>query len=238
MRRSSGSGSRTGRSWRRCSASTCCSWRSRRRSRSAIGVPLGIFAARRPRLATPLVGVANVVQTIPSLAMFGFLLPVPLIGGVGARAALVVLVLYALLPIVRSTIVGISGDRSVDARSRRGDGDDVAPAAAAGRAAAGAALDRRWHPRRGRGRRRVGDHRRGDRRGRARPVHLSRPVDGRLDRHSRRRDSGGAPGADRRRRPAVARAVAVASTAPALAPRRADGGRVARRPAARQPARR
>jgi osmoprotectant transport system permease protein len=80
----------------------------------AIGVPLGIFAAKRPRLASPLVGVANVVQTVPSLAMFGFLLPVPLVGGVGARAALVVLVLYALLPIVRSTIVGIAGlDRSV-----------------------------------------------------------------------------------------------------------------------------
>ncbi len=80
----------------------------------ALGVPLGIFAARRPRLATPLVGVANAVQTVPSLAMFGFLLPVPLVGGVGARAALLVLVLYALLPIVRATIVGIAGvDRSV-----------------------------------------------------------------------------------------------------------------------------
>ena len=80
----------------------------------AIGVPLGIFAARRPRLASPLVAIANVVQTVPSLAMFGFLLPVPLIGGVGARAALAVLVLYALLPIVRSTIVGITGiDRSI-----------------------------------------------------------------------------------------------------------------------------
>jgi osmoprotectant transport system permease protein len=80
----------------------------------AIGVPLGVFATRRPRLAAPLVGIANVVQTVPSLAMFGFLLPVPLIGGVGARAALVVLVLYALLPILRSTIVGITGiDRSV-----------------------------------------------------------------------------------------------------------------------------
>jgi len=75
----------------------------------AIGVPLGIFAARRPRLASPFLVVANVVQTVPSLAMFGFLLPVPLIGGVGARAALVVLVLYGLLPIVRSTIVGITG---------------------------------------------------------------------------------------------------------------------------------
>src|SRR6187455_3022288 len=75
----------------------------------AIGVPLAIFATRRPRLAAPLVAVANAVQTVPSLAMFGFLLPVPLIGGVGARAALAVLVLYALLPIVRSTIVGIAG---------------------------------------------------------------------------------------------------------------------------------
>ena len=80
----------------------------------AIGVPLAIFATRRPRLAAPLVGIANVVQTVPSLAMFGFLLPVPLIGGVGARAALVVLVLYGLLPIIRSTIVGITGiDHSI-----------------------------------------------------------------------------------------------------------------------------
>jgi osmoprotectant transport system permease protein len=75
----------------------------------AIGVPLGIVAARRPRLAAPLVGVANIVQTVPSLAMFGFLLPVPLVGGVGARAALVVLILYGLLPIIRTTIVGITG---------------------------------------------------------------------------------------------------------------------------------
>jgi osmoprotectant transport system permease protein len=75
----------------------------------AVGVPLAIFATRRPRLASPLVAIANIVQTVPSLAMFGFLLPVPLIGGVGARAALVVLVFYGLLPIVRSTIVGITG---------------------------------------------------------------------------------------------------------------------------------
>jgi len=59
----------------------------------ALGVPLGIFSARRPRLASPLMAVASIVQTIPSLAMFGFLLPVPFIGGVGARAALVVLIL-------------------------------------------------------------------------------------------------------------------------------------------------
>ncbi|HUK36233.1 MAG TPA: glycine betaine ABC transporter substrate-binding protein [Vicinamibacterales bacterium] len=74
-----------------------------------IGVPLGIFASRRPRLSAPIVGIANVVQTIPSLAMFGFLLPVPLVGGVGARAAIVVLILYGLLPIVRTTITGIAG---------------------------------------------------------------------------------------------------------------------------------
>ncbi len=75
----------------------------------AIGLPLGIFAARRPRLASPLVGLANVVQTVPSLAMFGFLLPVPFIGGVGARAAIMVLILYGLLPIVRTTIAGLNG---------------------------------------------------------------------------------------------------------------------------------
>src|SRR2546425_8323901 len=75
----------------------------------AIGVPLGIFASRRPRLSAPIVGIANIVQTIPSLAMFGFLLPVPLVGGVGARAAIVVLILYGLLPIVRTTITGIAG---------------------------------------------------------------------------------------------------------------------------------
>jgi osmoprotectant transport system permease protein len=75
----------------------------------ALGVPLGIFSSRRPRLAAPLMAVANIVQTIPSLAMFGFLLPVPLVGGVGARAAVVVLILYGLLPIVRTTIAGLRG---------------------------------------------------------------------------------------------------------------------------------
>src|SRR2546426_9524387 len=77
----------------------------------AVAVPLGVFASRRARLAAPILGVANIVQTVPSLAMFGFLLPVPFIGGVGARAALVVLILYGLLPIVRTTIAGL---RSID----------------------------------------------------------------------------------------------------------------------------
>ena len=75
----------------------------------AIGVPLGVAAAGRPRLSAPIVAAANVVQTVPSLAMFGFLLPVPLIGGVGGRAAAFVLVLYGLLPIVRTTIAGLQG---------------------------------------------------------------------------------------------------------------------------------
>ena len=200
----------------------------------AIGVPLGVFAARRPRLASPLVGIANIVQTVPSLAMFGFLLPVPLIGGIGARAALAVLILYGLLPIVRSTIVGITGIDRVDPRGRRRDGYDAARAAAAGRAAAGAALDRCRHPR-GRGRRRrLGDDRRGDRRRRAGPVHLSRIVDGGHDGDPCRRDSGGAPGAHRRWRPAVARAAAVPAAAHGLASRSALDRRVARRARARR----
>ncbi len=75
----------------------------------AIGVPLGIVTARRPHLGTALLAFANIVQTIPSLAMFGFLVAVPLIGGVGARSALIVLILYALLPVMRNTVAGIQG---------------------------------------------------------------------------------------------------------------------------------
>jgi glycine betaine/choline ABC-type transport system substrate-binding protein/ABC-type proline/glycine betaine transport system permease subunit len=76
-----------------------------------VGVPIGIVAARRPRAGAPIVWIANVAQTIPSLAMFGFLLPLPLIGGLGARVAIVVLILYALLPIIRTTAAGL---KSVD----------------------------------------------------------------------------------------------------------------------------
>src|SRR6476620_1867495 len=75
----------------------------------AIGIPVGVLAARRPRLGAPVVWIANVVQTIPSLAMFGFLLPLPLVGGLGARVAIVVLILYALLPIIRTTVAGVRG---------------------------------------------------------------------------------------------------------------------------------
>jgi len=75
----------------------------------AIGLPLGIVSARRPRLGAPLLAFANVVQTMPSLAMFGFLVALPLIGGIGARSALIVLILYALLPVMRNTVTGIQG---------------------------------------------------------------------------------------------------------------------------------
>ena len=77
----------------------------------AVGVPMGVLAYRRPRLGNPLIGLANVVQTIPSLAMFGFLIPLPVIGGIGAKAALIVLTLYALLPVMRTTVSGL---KSVD----------------------------------------------------------------------------------------------------------------------------
>jgi osmoprotectant transport system permease protein len=74
----------------------------------AIGVPLGILLTRRPAWRRPILGFANVCQTIPSLALFGFLIPLPFIGGVGARTAIVALVVYALLPIVRNTYTGIA----------------------------------------------------------------------------------------------------------------------------------
>jgi osmoprotectant transport system substrate-binding protein/osmoprotectant transport system permease protein len=72
-----------------------------------VGVPAGIAAFRRPRLGRPLLLIASVAQTIPSLALFGFLLPLPFIGGVGPRTALVALTLYAVLPIVRTTVGGL-----------------------------------------------------------------------------------------------------------------------------------
>ena len=78
---------------------------------TAIGVPLGIVLTRRGRLAKPVLTVANIVQTIPSLALFGLLLPVPWLGERAARLAIVALVGYALLPILRNTYAGI---RSID----------------------------------------------------------------------------------------------------------------------------
>jgi osmoprotectant transport system permease protein len=80
----------------------------------AIGVPLGVLAARKPRVGGPLTALAGIVQTIPSLALFGFLLPLPFIGGIGARTAVTALILYALLPIVRTTSAGLMAiDRAI-----------------------------------------------------------------------------------------------------------------------------
>lgn len=73
----------------------------------AIGVPVGILLTRHRALRGPVLGVANIMQTIPSLALFGFLIPLPFIGGIGTRTALVALVLYSLLPIIRNTVTGI-----------------------------------------------------------------------------------------------------------------------------------
>jgi len=78
---------------------------------AAVGVGLGILGTRRRALREVSVAVAKILQTIPSVALFGFLLPVPLIGGIGRHTAILCLVLYSLLPILRNTIVGI---QSVD----------------------------------------------------------------------------------------------------------------------------
>jgi osmoprotectant transport system permease protein len=82
---------------------------------SAIGIPLGVFITRQPKLAQPILGIANALQTIPSLAIFGFLISVPFFGGIGKNPAIVALTLYALLPLIRNTYIGIS---SVDSAVR------------------------------------------------------------------------------------------------------------------------
>jgi osmoprotectant transport system permease protein len=76
-----------------------------------IGVPLGILITRWPAAAKPVIGSANIIQTIPSLALFGFLLPAPWIGARADRLAILALALYALLPLIRNTYAGI---KSVD----------------------------------------------------------------------------------------------------------------------------
>jgi osmoprotectant transport system permease protein len=80
----------------------------------AIGIPLGILITRLPKLNKPVLGVANIIQTVPSLALFGFLLPAPWIGERADRLAILALTLYALLPLIRNTYAGIQGvDRAV-----------------------------------------------------------------------------------------------------------------------------
>jgi osmoprotectant transport system permease protein len=82
---------------------------------SALGIYMGVLLTRRPSLRRWGLGFAGVMQTVPSLALFGFLIPIPLIGGIGKRTAILALVLYALLPILRNTLTGILG---VDAAVR------------------------------------------------------------------------------------------------------------------------
>lgn len=77
----------------------------------AVGIPLGIFITRRQCTAHWILGIAGIIQTVPSLALLGFLLPVPLIGGIGATPAIIALFLYSLLAIIRNTYTGI---REVD----------------------------------------------------------------------------------------------------------------------------
>jgi osmoprotectant transport system permease protein len=75
----------------------------------AIGVPLGVLVTRFSKLRVPILGVSNIVQTIPSLALFGFLLPLPWLAVRSERVAITALVLYALLPVIRNTYAGITG---------------------------------------------------------------------------------------------------------------------------------
>lgn len=80
-----------------------------------VGLPLGVLLTRIKGLRTPVLGFANVMQTVPSLALFGLLIPIPFIGGIGARTAVIALALYALLPVIRNTVTGILG---IDPRVR------------------------------------------------------------------------------------------------------------------------
>ena len=87
-----------------------------------IGVPLGIIVAKRPWLSKPILGGANIAETIPSLALFGFLLPVPWLGARSDRLAIAALALYALLPIIRNTAAGITGVQHAVRDAARGMG--------------------------------------------------------------------------------------------------------------------
>ena len=139
-----------------------------------IGLPLGILLTRIRSLQTPILGFANIMQTVPSLALFGLLIPIPFIGGIGARTAIIALALYALLPVIRNTVTGILG---IDPKLREAAvamGMTGWPAAKDGRAAACDAgyIDRNSRCGRYLGRR--CDGRGGGRCGRLGNVHLSR----------------------------------------------------------------
>jgi len=87
-----------------------------------IGIPLGILVSRWPSLDKPVLGTANIIQTIPSLALFGFLLPAPWFGQRADRMAILALTLYALLPLIRNTYVGIKGVDAAVVEAGRGMG--------------------------------------------------------------------------------------------------------------------
>jgi osmoprotectant transport system permease protein len=88
----------------------------------AIGIPLGILITRKPRFQKPVIASANIIQTIPSLALFGFLLPAPWIGDRAGRLAILALTLYALLPLIRNTYTGIKGIDPAIVQAARGMG--------------------------------------------------------------------------------------------------------------------
>src|ERR1043165_6445601 len=122
-----------------------------------IALPVGVLITRKKSLRSPILGIANVMQTIPSLALFGFLIPLPFIGGIGPRTAIVALVFYALLPIIRNTVTGILGiDPSV--REAAVDGHDRLASAVSSRVAFGDECHPHRRPRRSRHHHRRRDH--------------------------------------------------------------------------------
>ncbi|WP_138499601.1 glycine betaine ABC transporter substrate-binding protein [Nostoc sp. PA-18-2419] len=88
----------------------------------SVGIPLGILITRQPKLAQPIIGLANAIQTTPSLAIFGFLISVPFLGGIGKIPAIVALILYALLPLIRNTYIGINSVEPAIREAGRGMG--------------------------------------------------------------------------------------------------------------------
>ena len=87
-----------------------------------VGIPLGILITRQTYLRQPILAIANILQTIPSLALFGFLISVPIIGGIGAKTAVIALTLYSFLPIIRNTYTGITSVDTAIREAARGMG--------------------------------------------------------------------------------------------------------------------
>ena len=149
----------------------------------AMGVPLGILIARHRPRGHWLLGLSSIMQTIPSLALFGFLIPIPFIGGIGKRTVIVALVLYALLPILRNTLVGILGVDAAVCDSAVAMGMTDGQLLRQVQTAAGGADHHGRDPRGHGDHNRHSDHRGGHRRRRAGSVHLSRR---RVGGHARR----------------------------------------------------